>query len=97
MLTPYAGPAGAQLLGVTATACELIFAALLLIGLKTRLNAIGTFLLMLTFAISMTVYMGPKAPLSYSVWIDAGAAALLACVTDYRWSFDAVLDKSRKR
>jgi len=77
-----------NLLAITATALEVIFAVMLLIGFKTRLAAWGTFLLMLAFALSMTSTVGFHPSLSYSVWTTAGAAALLASVGSYKWSID---------
>lgn len=77
-----------NLLAITATALEVIFAVMLLIGFKTRLAAWGTFLLMLAFALSMTSTVGFHPSLSYSVWTSAGAAALLASVGSYKWSID---------
>lgn len=87
-LNAYAPPVLRNILAITATVAEVLFAVMLLIGYKTRLAAWGTFLLMLAFALSMTFSMGVQPPLSYSVWTCAGAAALLGCVSRYRWSID---------
>lgn len=87
-LNAYASPALGNVLAITATIAEVLFAVLLLIGYKTKLAAWGTFLLMLTFALTMTFSMGIQPPLSYSVWTCAGAAALLGSINRYKWSID---------
>ena len=50
----------------------------LLAGVRVRLAALASGVLLLTFAIAMTTALGPEAPLSYSVWTAAAGAFLLA-------------------
>src|SRR5215469_6151577 len=50
----------------------------LLAGVRVRLAALASGVLLLTFAIAMTTSLGPEAPLSYSVWTAAAGAFLLA-------------------
>jgi hypothetical protein len=62
---------------VVATAAEVIFALWLLTGWQTKLAAYGSALLLLTFALTMTLALGVKAPLNYSVFTAAAAAFAL--------------------
>ncbi|PSL23083.1 DoxX family protein [Chitinophaga ginsengisoli] len=84
----YVSPQMGNVLAILATVLEVVFGVMFLIGYKTRIAAWGTFLLMVIFALSMTVAMGVKPPLSYSVWTTAGAAALLGSINKYKWSID---------
>ncbi|MCF6406891.1 DoxX family membrane protein [Chitinophaga filiformis] len=84
----YVSPGLGNIMAIVATTLEVIFAVLLLIGYKTKLAAWGTCVLMVIFALSMTVAMGVQPPLSYSVWTSAGAAALLGSINTYKWSID---------
>lgn len=61
-----------------ATILEILFAVGLLIGIKTRLFATLSGLLLLSFALCMTFATGPEGPLSYSVWTAAAASFVLA-------------------
>jgi uncharacterized membrane protein YphA (DoxX/SURF4 family) len=88
ILNAYAPPFLGSILAIAATAAEIIFGLMLLLGYKTRIAAWGAFLLMIAFALTMTFSIGPKAPLNYAVWTCAGAAALLGSVTRYKWSID---------
>ena len=84
----YVSPQIGNVLAILATVLEVVFGVMFLIGYKTRLASWGTFLLMVIFALSMTVALGVKPPLSYSVWTTAGAAALLGSISRYKWSID---------
>jgi putative oxidoreductase len=81
-------------LGGTATALEILFAVMLLIGFKTRWAAFGSALLTCLFALAMAYSFGIKAPLDYAVFVDFTSAFLLATVAQYRWSLDEFLEKS---
>lgn len=96
MLTPYASPATSQVLAVIATSSEILLGICLILGLKTKLAAVGTCLLMIVFALSMTFTMGFKAPLGYSVWTSAAAAAFLSGVAVYKWSIDNAFTGSKR-
>jgi uncharacterized membrane protein YphA (DoxX/SURF4 family) len=65
-----------------ATAFEILLSVMLGLGFKTKLAAIGTGILLLLFALSMSVSLGIKAPLDYSVWVGSAAAFLLAAQHD---------------
>ncbi len=64
--------------GLGATAAEVICALWLLSSWKTHLAACGSAALLLTFALSMTVSFGIKAPLNFSVFTASAAAFALA-------------------
>ena len=63
--------------GVVATFLESFLALGLLVGIWPRFFAFATASLMLMFALSMTFALGIKAPLNYSVYTAAAAAAVL--------------------
>ncbi|CAC9975448.1 DoxX family membrane protein [Flavobacterium panici] len=62
----------------TATFLEIALSLLLLSGFKVKLTAIVTGILLLLFALSMSISLGVKAPLDYSVLVGSSAAFLLA-------------------
>src|SRR3954447_24264190 len=64
--------------GWAATAAETLLGVALLAGVRVRLAALASGVLLLTFAVAMTTALGPEAPLSYSVWTAAAGAFLLA-------------------
>jgi len=61
-----------------ATLAEFALGILLLAGLWPRWAAWGSALLLALFGIAMTISMGIKSPLDYSVFSASAAAALLA-------------------
>lgn len=61
-----------------ATSLEIILPVMLILGFKTKIAAIATGILLLIFALSMSISLGIKAPLDYSVWVGSAAAFLLA-------------------
>lgn len=76
-----------------ATFFEILFPLMLILGFKTKIAAYGTGSLLLIFALSMTVALGVKAPLDYSVWIGIAAAFLLATQQKYNFSIDTLTPK----
>ncbi len=75
-LMPVLPTSVADALATLATVLEVLFAALLLAGIRLRWVALGSALLLGLFALSMSLTGGPKPALDYSVW-SAGAGALL--------------------
>lgn len=63
--------------GYLATFLEIVFALLLIVGFKTRNVAALTGLLLLIFALSMSISIGVKSTLDYSVWVGSAGAILL--------------------
>jgi putative oxidoreductase len=74
---------------VLATIGEFSFGLLLVLGLFTRLAAIGSGLLSFLFAVSMAISFGIESPLGYSVFTVSAASFLLAALPFYKWSIDA--------
>jgi uncharacterized membrane protein YphA (DoxX/SURF4 family) len=90
----FAPAAMAPFLAATATALEIIFALMLIVGFKTRIAATGSAILTLLFAIAMTISFGIKSPLDYAVFVDLTSAFLLATVDRYKWSVDEILTRN---
>lgn len=88
VLLPFLSKSVSDVMGWLATIAELLFAVLLLIGYYTRVAAIGSFILTLTFAICMATFTGFKAPFNYSVFAVSAAALLLSSLPYYKWSID---------
>jgi putative oxidoreductase len=74
----FAPPASAPILAWAATVAEVVLGVGLLIGWQLRWFALAAGLLLLSFAITMTLALGVKAPLDFSVFAAAGGAFLLA-------------------
>jgi uncharacterized membrane protein YphA (DoxX/SURF4 family) len=64
-----------------ATISEAVLAIALLTGLASRIVALASAALLASFALTMTLALGVKAPLDYSVFTATAAALLLAAVT----------------
>ena len=74
----FAPPASTPILAWAATVAEVVLGIGLLIGWQLRWVALAAGLLLLSFAITMTLALGVKAPLDFSVFAAAGGAFLLA-------------------
>lgn len=90
-LMPYLNRPIAGIMGGIATIAEVVFGILLIVGFKTRLTAIGSFALTLTFAVSMLFFAGYRTPFNYSVFTVSAASLLLSVIGEYKWSIDASL------
>lgn len=91
ILLPFLSRSAANMMGTIATLAETVFGLLLIAGYQTKLTAIGSFLLTLTFAFFMTLSVGYKAPVNYSVYTCSAASLLLYSIPFYKWSVDAFL------
>ncbi|GAA5096158.1 hypothetical protein GCM10023210_29650 [Chryseobacterium ginsengisoli] len=76
-----------------ATFLEILFPLMLILGFKTKIAAYGAGFLLLIFALSMSVALGIKAPLDYSVWVGSAAAFLLANQEKYSFTIDNLTNK----
>ncbi|WP_051957046.1 DoxX family protein [Chryseobacterium populi] len=76
-----------------ATFLEIALPLMLLLGFKTKMAAYGAGFLLLVFALSMTVALGVKAPLDYSVWVGSAGAFLLAGQQQFSFSIDQLIKK----
>jgi|SRR6516162_2736447 uncharacterized membrane protein YphA (DoxX/SURF4 family) len=79
-----------------ATAAETLFGLLLVLGWKTRITALLSGVLLTAFALAMTVALGVKAPLNFSVFSAAGGALLLGGCADFPLSLDDLLRRNRQ-
>jgi uncharacterized membrane protein YphA (DoxX/SURF4 family) len=70
----------AGVLAIIATIAEIGFGLLLILGKWTKISAIGSGLLALSFALAMTISFGIVSPLSYSVFTVSAASFLLATI-----------------
>src|SRR4051794_18834721 len=75
-------------MAVLSTFAETIVAILLLLGWQTRIAAVLSGVLLLSFAVTMTGALGIKAPLDASVFSAAGGSFLLAGIKEYPFSID---------
>jgi len=67
-----------KLSAYAATFLEIVLPLMLLAGYKLKIAATATGVLLLIFAICMSIALGIKAPLDYSVWVGSAAAFFLA-------------------
>jgi uncharacterized membrane protein YphA (DoxX/SURF4 family) len=82
------------ILAFIATVAETLLGVFLVLGWKTRVTAFLSGVLLTTFALTMTMALGVKAPLNFSVFSAAGGAFLLATCTEFPFSVD---NRSRLR
>ena len=75
-------------LAVISTCAEILFGLLLLAGWQTRITALWSGMLLMTFGLAMTLALGMKAPLKFSVFSAAGGSLLLATCPAFPWSVD---------
>ncbi|KIC00796.1 hypothetical protein OA88_17255 [Flavobacterium sp. JRM] len=94
-LMPYLNHDIVNVMGIIATLAEVLFGVLLIIGFKTKLSAYGSFALTLSFALSMLLFAGYRAPFNYSVFTASAASLLLASIPVYNWSIDKLLSKMK--
>ena len=83
-------------MGLAATIAEAVFGVCLILGFKTRLMAMGSALLTLTFGICMMLSLGWYAPFKYPVFVFTGAGLVLSGLGSYKWSVDNAFSASSK-
>ena len=81
---------------VIATGCEIIFGILLVVGLFTRMAAIGSAILTFSFAVCMALANGIMSPINYSVFAVSAGFCLLASVSNYKWSIDGLIQSKKQ-
>ena len=81
---------------IVATVAETLFGLLLVLGWKTRITALLSGVLLTTFALTMTMALGVKAPLNFSVFSAAGGALLLGAHAKFPFSVDEFLRRNRQ-
>ena len=82
-----------NLMGIFVTVAEIAFGIGLVLGWKTKFMAWGTAILTICFGLCMATFLGLSSPFAYPVFVFTGAALLLACSEEYRWSIDELNGK----
>jgi uncharacterized membrane protein YphA (DoxX/SURF4 family) len=80
-------------LGTIATGAEILFGLLVLVGWHTRVAARLSGVLLIVFATSMTIALGPKSVLNFAVLTGIGGSFLLANCTTFPFSVDGFLSR----
>lgn len=93
LINPWLPPSLAIGAAILATAAEIVFALLLLLGFKTELVAKLSGFLLLAFAAAMTCSTGIKGAFDYSVFTAAAAAFALSLMTEKYMEVDLLLGK----
>ena len=75
-------------LAIIATCAEALFGLCLVIGWYTRTVALLSGMLLILFGVTMTVALGVKAPLDFSVFSAATGAFLSATCTEFPFGVD---------
>lgn len=81
--------------GFIATAAEVVFAILIIIGFKTELFAKLSGFLLLSFALAMSFSTGLKGVLDYSVFSASAAAFALGAMKDKYMELDLLFLKTK--
>ena len=89
-LNPYVPASWIPEVGWTVTFAETLFGITLLLGFHTRAFALLSGLLLLAFALGMTIGTGVKSAINFSVFSASGGAFLLGTISEYPWSIDAL-------
>ena len=84
------------LLAIISTVAEILFGFLLVLGWKTRITALLSGILLASFALTMTIALGVKAPLDFSVFSAAGGALLLATSANFPFSLDELVRTNKQ-
>jgi len=87
-LMPFLDRPVVNVMGGIATLFEASIGILLIIGFKTRYAAITSCVLTFIFALSMTVFLGIKAPINFAVFGTCSGSLLLSAIPIYNWSLD---------
>ncbi|HLA56340.1 MAG TPA: DoxX family protein [Flavobacterium sp.] len=90
-MMPFLDRPAVNIMGGIATLAEAIIGVLLIIGFKTRITAIASCILTLIFTLAMTIFLGIKAPINFSVLTVITASLLLSKIPVYEWSIDNLL------
>ena len=88
-LNPFLPPSMIPFVGWTATIAETLFGILLIIGFRIKETAFLSGVMLILFAIGMTIGFNVKEPLDYSVYTASAASFLLAAFHRSSFSLDA--------
>jgi uncharacterized membrane protein YphA (DoxX/SURF4 family) len=95
-LNPYLPAAWIPMVGWGVTLAEAACGLALIAGFQTRKVAVGSGLLLVAFALGMTMGLGVKAPFNYSVFSAAAGAFLLATRSHDPVSLDRWRDRQTR-
>ena len=84
-------PDVANVLGIIATVLEITFGLLLIVGYKIKLISFLAGILLLTFALEMSVNTHIKSAFDASVFTASFGAFLLSVQPHFKWSIDDLL------
>ncbi|WP_299315074.1 DoxX family protein [uncultured Aquimarina sp.] len=93
LLNPWASEFMINSLGIVATFLEILLAVFLFIGFKTSLAAKVSGFLLLIFGVAMTITLGIKGPLDYSVFSASAAAFGLSLIKEQYLEIDLLFGK----
>ncbi len=93
LINPFIPQMLIPLMGVIATAAELIFGICLIVGFRTELVAKLSGYLMLIFALAITFSSGIKGAFDYSVFAASGGAFALSSMKDKYLELDLLIGK----
>jgi thiosulfate dehydrogenase (quinone) large subunit len=96
-LNPYLPTTWIPALGWVVTLAEVACGLALIVGFQTRKVAMVSGLMLLAFALGMTIGSGIKAPLNYSVFPASAGAFLLATCDHPPLSIDALREQRRQK
>lgn len=95
VLNPWMPEVMIPIAATVATAAEFVFALFLIVGFKTEKTAFLSGVLLLAFAVSMTLYLGVKAPLDFSVFSASAGAFALSLMKEKYLEVDSLIFKTR--
>lgn len=96
VINPWFPESFIPVIGMVATAAEIVLGIFLILGIKTELMAKWSGFLLLLFAFSMTFSIGLKAPLDYSAYTASAGAFALSLMTEKYLEFDCVMTSRRE-
>lgn len=92
---PFAPARTAPAIAWTVTALEVLFGALLILGLFTRITATLSGIMLAFLAVGMSLGTGAKSAFDASVFVASAGAFALAALGPSAWSIDARKRKQR--
>ncbi|SEJ79663.1 DoxX protein [Dyadobacter sp. SG02] len=92
-LIPFASRQIANIMSIFATAGELVFGILLVIGFRIREAGLGAGILTLSFGLCMAIFVSISAPFGYPVFVFTGGSLVLSGLDRHEWSIDYYIQK----
>lgn len=95
IINPWLPDSLIPILGIIATAAEIFFGTFLIIGFKTEAIAKWSGILLLLFAISMTLSTGLKGAFDYSVFTASAGAFALSLIKEKYLELDNLIKRKK--